>query len=138
MMKDSWIYSFIISKKKLLIYLFFGVLTTVVNFIIYTVCRLLLVNYIFSNVISWFGAVIFAYFTNSIYVFNSNYSSVLLRLKEFFNFISFRILSLIIEIILLYIFVDFFKINDFISKIAISVVIVILNYFASKIFVFKK
>ena len=138
MMKTNWICSFIINNKKVIAYLFFGVLTTVVNFIIYTTCRLTLINYIVSTVISWVGAVFFAYFTNSRYVFNSNASSLIVKLKEFYNFIGCRLLSLIIEVSLLYIFVDFFNTNDFIAKIVISIIVVIFNYWGSKILVFKK
>lgn len=115
-------------------YLIVGGLTTIVSITSYYLFRLFLKNYVLCTVLSWIVAVLFAYVTNRKYVFYSKEERIF---KEFCEFVFSRILSLLAEIAVMYILVDFLSIEDRISKIIVQVIIVILNYVFSKLFVFK-
>jgi len=121
-------------NKEVILYLFFGGVTTVANIITFKVLRIASLSLFISNSIAWIVAVLIAYFTNRKYVFDSKNDSK----KEFTSFIFFRILTLIIDMILMYLFVSLFKIDDLISKIIVNVVVIILNYVFSKLIIFKK
>lgn len=126
-------------NKSVIMYLFFGVLTTILNIIIYKVFSdFFKVEYLISNIIAWFLSVLFAYITNKIYVFESKNLSKKKLIIELFNFFYYRILSLVIEIIILYVAVSILKIDDFIVKIFTNILIIILNYIFSKFLIFKK
>ena len=76
--------------------------------------------------------------TNKLYVFNSKSVKIDIIIKEFTKFINCRLTSGIIETILLFLLVDMLDVNDIISKLVIGVIVVILNFIFSKLFVFKK
>lgn len=88
-----------------------------------------------ANIISWICAVTFAYITNRKFVFKSKNSN---KIKEGTDFFVSRILTLVIDMAVMFILVSLLKINDKISKIIVQVIIMVLNYIFSKIFVFKK
>lgn len=121
--------------KEILKYLIVGGLTTVVSIVSYYIVRLFIENYLVCTVISWIFAVAFAYITNRIFVFNSKRENIF---KECTEFVFSRILSLVAEVAVMYLLVDFLNISDKISKIIVQVIIVILNYVFSKLFVFKE
>lgn len=121
--------------KEILKYLIVGGLTTVVSIVSYYIVRLFIENYLVCTVISWIFAVAFAYITNRVFVFNSKRENIF---KECTEFIFSRILSLVAEVAVMYLLVDFLNISDKISKIIVQVIIVILNYIFSKLFVFKE
>lgn len=126
-------------NKETILYIIFGVLTTVVNLIVYYLfSNIMKINYLLSNSIAWIMSVIFAYMTNKLYVFNSKSVKIDIIIKEFAKFINCRLTSGIIEIILLFLLVDMLAVNDIISKLVIGVIVVILNFIFSKLFVFKK
>ena len=128
--------------EEVLKYLIFGFLTMVVSIGTY----LLFANTFLAsktdldiqiaNVLSWICAVTFAYLTNKKYVFKSKVKGKK-AIKECYNFFMARITSLIIEMILMYILYSIMNIDDTISKIIVQIVVVILNYIFSKVFVFK-
>ncbi|MEE3490153.1 MAG: GtrA family protein [Methanobrevibacter sp.] len=121
--------------KELMMYFIFGVLTTVVNFVVYLLfARFLNVNYLISNVLAWFFSVLFAYVTNRIWVFESKNSNILKEMSLFFGG---RIFSGVVDTALMYLLIDILAVGDVISKIIIQVIVVILNYVISKIIVFK-
>lgn len=121
--------------KELLLYGIFGVLTTIVNIVVYSLCtHMFSINYLISTVIAWLISVLFAYITNRMYVFESKSSNIL---KEMLSFFSFRVLSGAIDIIIMYVFVDLFRWNDIFVKILSNIIVIILNYIFSKLFVFK-
>lgn len=124
-------------SKELILYLIMGGLTTAVNFVCY-----FLFKYIFtptvSTVIAWFISVLFAYVTNSKYVFQSAEKTLKGRLKEILSFFAARILSCIFDIGATFIFIEKLCFNDLIVKIAINVFVIIFNYVASKLVIFKK
>ena len=125
--------------SEIINYLIVGVLTTIVSIVIYAVfTKLFNVNYMISNIISWIGSVSFAYITNKIFVFKSkcdNEKDVLIEVYQFFKY---RVFSLLIDILLMYVFVEVIQIDDMISKVIVQFIVVALNYIFSKLFVFKK
>lgn len=124
--------------KEIINYLIVGALTTLVSIIIYFICsRLLHINYMISNVISWVGSVLFAYITNKKFVFMSKCSSNKEVIREIYQFFKYRVLSFVIDVFLMYVFVELFNIDDMISKVIVQVVVIVLNYVFSKLFVFK-
>lgn len=121
--------------KELLLYGIFGVLTTIVNIVVYSLCtHMFSINYLISTAIAWLISVLFAYITNRIYVFESKSSDIL---KEILSFFSFRVLSGVIDITIMYVFVDLFSWNDIFVKILSNIIVIVLNYIFSKLFVFK-
>lgn len=129
--------------EEIINYLIVGVLTTVVSYGTY----LILANLIFpekgpldiqiSNVISWICAVLFAYYTNKKYVFKSSKKGKE-NFLEMINFFESRVLTLLVDMGMMYIMVTVNEINDSIAKLVVQVVITILNYLLSKILVFRK
>ena len=119
-------------------YLIVGALTTLVSIAIYGIfTKIFHVNYMLSNIISWIGSVSFAYITNKIFVFKSKCENKKAILIEIYQFFKYRFLSLIIDILLMYAFVEILNIDDMISKIIVQVIVIALNYIFSKLFVFK-
>jgi len=120
-------------------YLFFGVLTTVVNYVIYLpVYNLLGLPAAVSNAIAWVGAVAFAYLTNKPFVFKSHDWSAQTVLPELAKFVSCRVASGAMETVILFLCVDLLGWNGNLWKLVTSVLVVVMNYFASKLLVFKK
>ena len=123
----------------ILAYLFFGVLTTVVNYVVYLPCyNLLHLSAAFSNVIAWVAAVAFAYLTNKPFVFKSCDWSAKTVIPELTKFVGSRIVSGALETVIIFITVDLLLWNGNVMKLVTSVLVVILNYVASKLLVFKK
>jgi putative flippase GtrA len=125
--------------RDILLYLFFGGLTTLVNFIIYLpLYHLCALPASISNIIAWIGAVIFAFLTNKPFVFHSNDWSMHVVVPEFTKFVGCRVGSGIFETIIIWLTVDILAFNGNLVKILVSVMVVILNYIASKWIVFSK
>ena len=122
----------------ILSYLFFGVLTTVVNYIIYLPCyNILGLSATVSNMISWVVAVAFAYLTNKPFVFKSHDWSLKTVVPELTKFVGCRVASGAAETLILLVTVDIFHFNGNIWKLFTSVIVVVLNYIGSKLFVFR-
>lgn len=125
--------------REIVVYLFFGGLTTLVNFLIYfPLYNWLLVSATVSNIFAWGGAVLFAYFTNKPFVFQSKDWSLPFVIPEFVKFVGCRIGSGLLETCLIWLTVDYLALNGNVMKILISVLVVILNYIASKWLVFRR
>ena len=123
----------------ILSYLFFGVLTTVVNYVIYLPCyNLLGLSAAVSNVIAWAVAVAFAYLTNKPFVFKSHDWSPETVLPELAKFVGCRVGSGLLETGIIFLTVDCLLWDGNIMKLVTSVLVVILNYISSKLLVFKK
>lgn len=121
--------------QEIILYGVFGVLTTVVNIVVYWFfARFFGVNYLLSTAIAWILSVLFAFITNRIYVFESNNQNIW---KEMYLFFTFRLLSGFIDIIDMYLFVDVLHFDDMIIKILSNVIVIVLNYIFSKLFIFK-
>ena len=120
-------------------YLFFGVLTTVVNYLVYLpLYNLLGISAAVSNIIAWVAAVAFAYLTKKPYVFKSHDWSMKTVLPELGKFVGCRAASGGLETVLILLTVDILGWNGNIWKLIISVLVVILNYVSSKLLVFRK
>ena len=123
----------------IIIYLVFGVLTTVVNYMVYLPCyNLLHLSSAVSNVIAWAAAVAFAYVTNKPFVFHSHDWSAKTVLPELTKFVGTRLGSGGLETVILLIFVDVLSMNGNLWKLITSVLVVVLNYIGSKLLVFRK
>lgn len=126
--------------KEIINYVIIGGLTTLVSLFIYYISVLTVLNpnneieLQIANVISWIGSVTFAYFTNRSFVFQSKNDN---KLKEMGSFFSARVLTLLIDMLIMYIFVSKLEFNDKIIKLSVQVVVIILNYILSKLFVFR-
>lgn len=132
-------------NKEIINYIIFGVLTTAVNWVIYTITTNIIgIDINIANIIAWFGAVLFAYVTNKLFVFESKKWDIALVMKELSLFFGSRVLSGIVEIggfsLLVFIGMDqtMFGIKGFVAKAFISIFVIVLNYVFSKLLVFKK
>ena len=122
-------------KKEFTFYMIFGVLTTLVNILVYLFfAKICGVYYVTSNILAWFFSVLFAYVTNRIWVFESKNTNII---KEAILFFGGRLFSGVIDTGLMYLFIDMLFLNDVISKFVVQVIVIILNYVFSKWIVFK-
>lgn len=125
--------------KELVLYVVFGALTTVVSFVSYYACNTMLgIHYLASNIVSWILAVLFAYITNKLFVFESKGLSKKELAREFFAFIAARLVSLGMEELGLWLMIGALHWNENLAKLIMQVVVVIANYVFSKLFIFKK
>ena len=129
----------IIRYWEVLSYLIFGVLTTVVNYLVYLpVYNLLGLSAALSNAIAWVVAVAFAYVTNKPFGFKSHDWSAKTVIPELTKFVGCRVASGAAETMILLVTVDLLHWNGNIWKLVTSVLVVVMNYIASKLVVFKK
>ncbi len=124
--------------RELISYVFFGGLTTVVSFGSYFILNLLNCHYLVSQVVSWILAVAFAYVTNKKYVFEDKNSSKQGLIVQILMFYASRLFSFGVETLLLTGMVSGLEQNENLSKVIVSVITVVLNYFTSKLVVFRK
>ena len=124
----------IIKYREIILYLIFGLLTTLISIISFAICnKILNISWGVGNVISWILSVSFAYVTNRIFVFKSKKKNIL---KEMIFFFGFRVLSLIIDMICMFILINILSVDSVVSKVIVQIIVVLLNYLFSKIFVF--
>ena len=122
--------------KEIIMYLIFGILTTVVNIVVYFIAsNVLNINYLISNATAWFLSVLFAYVTNKLYVFESSSKEFI---KEIVSFFSSRLSTGILDMFLMCLFVTVASLNDVVVKIFVNILVIIMNYIFSKLFVFRK
>ena len=120
-------------------YLVFGALSTVLNIVVFAICaKLANLSTTVSNTIAWIAAVLFAYITNKIYVFNSKTTRIAELIREILSFFGARIVTLVLETAFLWIVIDKLGFNDILMKIISNIIVIILNFVFSKIFIFKK
>lgn len=123
----------------ILSYLFFGVLTTIVNFLVYfPLYNWFSFSAAVSNAIAWAFAVAFAYLTNKPFVFKSHEWSKEKVIPELTKFVGCRLGSGALETAIIWLTVDMLRWNGNLMKILVSVLVVILNYIGSKWLVFVK
>lgn len=131
--------------KEIINYLIFGALTTLVSLIIkYSLLFTVLdaknaIQLQIAIIISWIGAVTFAYITNRKYVFNSKNNNII---KEIVSFFTSRITTLLLEMLIMWFFVTILKLDSntwvLIITLITQILVIIGNYILSKIFVFRK
>ena len=128
-----------VCTKEVIFYGIFGILTTVVNIgLFYILNSIFKLEENLSNNIAILAAVLFAYFTNRKLVFNSKANTFKEKFLEFCKFILGRLFTMILESGGFFVLCNLFKIQELISKASITVIVVILNFFISKFFAFKK
>lgn len=137
--KRNTIKSFILKflNRETISYLFFGVLTTLINIGCYRFCTLLGIVYWFSNIIAWVAGVAFAFITNKLFVFESKTMQATVVFKEAVSFIAARLFSGLCDLGFMIFAVEIIHMNDFIAKLITNVFVVVLNYLFSKLIVFK-
>lgn len=126
-------------QNELVSYLIFGVATTVVSMVVYGVCNTAFeLHYLVSNIVSWIIAVAFAYITNKMFVFKTRGMGFAQLKREVSLFVGARLTSLLIEEIGLFILVGLLEWGEIGGKLIMQAVVIILNYFFSKLVIFKK
>lgn len=127
--------------KEVIMYLIFGVLTTVVSLVSYYLLTITILNpesalqLQIANIISWILSVAFAYVTNRKYVFESKSNNYV---KEITSFVGGRVATLLMDMLIMFVFVTVLHMNDKLFKLVSQVIVIVANYIISKIFVFKK
>ena len=122
------------NTKEIISYVFVGIMTTLVNYIVYFVFLMFHCYCLGANSITWFFAVIFAYYANKKYVFESQNDIK----KELSSFVLLRFLTLIVVNGCLYIFITLMHIQPMFSKLLVSFVTILSNYVLCKFKIFKK
>ena len=151
--------------REIITYIIFGVLTTAVNLVTFYIFKKIFISigwegvfnkllgsagwdkalkllgsgtdYLDATVIAWTVAVIFAFVTNKLIVFESKSWKPAVAGKEFVGFIGARLFSLLVELVFMFVMVTLLKGNDFVAKFIVQVIVVILNYVFSKLLIFK-
>ena len=122
----------------MIVYIFFGVLTTLVNYAaFFALFNIVELSGLLSNIISWAVAVVFAFLTNKPFVFRSNDWSSATLIPELFKFIGCRIGSGLLETGIIFLTVDVLSWDGNLMKILTGILVVVLNYLSSKTIVFK-
>ena len=150
--------------KEIVTYVFFGVLTTVINLAAFGIFKEIFVkigwegiinkiipegnalydifsggtDYLDANCIAWVIGVVFAFVTNKLWVFESKSWKPSVAGKEFTGFVGARVFSFVIETLMMFVLVSLISCPEMVAKIIVGVVVVILNYIFSKLFIFKK
>ena len=127
-----------IKYRELLSYLFFGVLTTVVNYVSYLLLAPFFGTTTIPTAIAWVLSVAFAYLTNRRWVFRSQAKGAAAILREAGSFVGARLSSGVIDVGIMWVFADRLGFNDKLVKLASNVFVVIFNYIASKLIIFRK
>lgn len=125
--------------KELILYIFFGGLTTLVNWGLYVLlAEFFKIDYLIATAIAQIAAILFAYITNRIWVFESKVRSVKGIAMEMLRFFSCRAVSFILDLGAMYVGVQLLGIDDKWMKLLANVIVIIANYVFSKVFIFKK
>lgn len=133
------IWNLVKKYKEILLYLIFGVLTTLCNIVSYFVLSdLLHIHYLVANALAWVLSVLFAYVTNRTWVFESKSQGLAAILREMGLFFGCRLLSGVFDMAFMFVAVDLLAMGDMIAKIVSNVVVIVLNYLFSKLIIFKK
>lgn len=125
--------------KEMLLYLFFGGLAFVISILSYGIADVVLgINELIANIISWILAVLFAFFTNRVWVFQSATHSGREFAIQMANFFGGRVVTLIVEEVIILVFITILGFPSIPVKVAAQIVVIVLNYIISKFWVFKK
>ena len=139
--------------KEPISYIFFGVLTTLVNILVYYLCSDVLgIYYLVANVIAWVSSVLFAFVTNKLFVFSSKSWSKSVVVAEMGGFFLARVATGVLDMVLMWLLMDIISIDarfvdlglsnlisgEMFAKVIVNVVVIVLNYVASKLWIFRK
>ncbi len=125
--------------KSLILYLVFGVFTTVVNFVVYNLVyyRLHIDNSV-AVTVAWGASVLFAYVTNKIWVFENENKNFKSGFMEFIKFVTSRTTTGILDWLIMFLFVDIWYFTAWKTKLVSNIIVIVLNYVLSRFFVFVK
>lgn len=125
--------------KEMILYVLFGGFTTLVNIVVYLAStKFFHMDLVLSNVLAWILSVLVAYLTNKIFVFESKIWNAKLLLREFVSFVGARLVSGLFDTAFLYVTVEYFHLWDVAMKIVSNIVVIIMNFVFSKVFIFRK
>lgn len=138
--------------REFLLYIVFGVLTTVVNYIVYFLCKGLGFSYSPATVLAWIVAVVFAYVVNRVWVFQSRAYGARAVAREAALFVGARLFSLVLELAVMFVGMDLLHAGsfvlaafgrtlpagEFITKTVAQVIVVLTNYVFSKLVIFRR
>ena len=125
--------------RSIISYVFFGALTTLINTLIYVLLHELFgISNIISNLSAWLFAVAFAFITNKIWVFESKEFSVSKLKSEGIKFLGCRVGTGLLDMLIMYIGVDLLTGNSLLYKLISNAVVIISNYIASRVFIFRE
>lgn len=126
-------------NREAILYLLFGGFTTLINILSYSLLYYAVgFSNTLSNIFSWIVSVVFAYITNKIFVFENKSFALPKLFVELFSFFSCRLLTGILDLGIMFLFVDVLLMNALLIKVISNVVVIILNYVASKFLIFKR
>lgn len=126
-----------IKHKEIILYLIFGVLTTLVDYVSYAVLLTIGIQYIASNAIAISLSIIFAYVTNKLWVFDSQAKGIKENLIEFSKFIGTRLFSMAVNMFGLILLVEICYMGEYLAKALLALIVIVLNYVLSKLYTFK-
>ena len=130
----KWIRSIFEKYRQIISYLAFGVLTTAVDSLFfYPLYNFADLSVTLSKTIAWIAAVIFAYFTNKLFVYNSTDWTAKVAVPEFLKFVASRLASFALTIVLIFITVELLKWNGNVMNLVVAVIVVIMNYITGKL-----
>ena len=125
--------------KSFIMYAIFGALTTIVNMASYYLFyNVIGIHNVPSTAIAWILAVLFAFFTNKLWVFDSKSFDRKTLWHEIPTFIGCRLATGVLDVVIMYVAVDLLHWNSTLWKLISNVLVIILNYIASKLVIFKK
>ena len=135
----SFFQPFYKKNKEMLLYLFFGGLSFIVSVATYALfnvgCHM---SAVVANIWSWIITVMFAFLTNRVWVFDSPTETVGEFVKQMISFYAGRVITLVIEEVILFVFIDVLGGNSIVVKIIAQVIVIVLNYVISKLLIFKQ
>lgn len=125
--------------RSFLLYGFFGICTTLLNVLLYFISsEILKFNTVMATVVAWIGAVMFAYISNLVWVFESRKYTIKEISEELFSFFSCRLITGLLDVAIMFLFVDVMGGNDILVKTGSNLLVTIINYVASKLIIFGK
>ena len=125
--------------KEMILYIFFGGCTTLVNMAAYALCYYPLgVSNLASTLIAWALGVAFAFVTNKLWVFESKSMQRAVLLRELVSFVGCRAATGLLDVAIMYVCVDLLGWNGLLMKALSNIVVIILNFIASKLVIFTK
>lgn len=120
-------------------YIIFGILTTAINILVFGIANNTFeMKYLIANVLAWILSVIFAFITNKYFVFKSKSWEPTIWIKELISFFGTRAVTGLLDMGLMIILISFININELISKVIVNILVIVGNYFLSKLWVFNK
>lgn len=130
--------SWYLKNQEIMRYLIFGGISVVINILVFMILKNLGISTFISNLLAWIVSIIFAYFTNKLCVFYSETNKKDDLVKEIISFLGCRIFTLIIDETFVIVTIDILNLSSLLMKIIANIIVIILNYVLSKLFIFNK